>query len=132
MLDAIGTSSAEITPQCGIAGTRLIVLRLAVTPRLSMADDDWKEQDAVSLLQALARPTALARPAAVNLGKRGQPSQQLAQFHDETPVVVSKCWGHQLSPLTRCNLDFTPGRNHFVRECDSNPRSGLCTDALAS
>ena len=104
----------------------------AVTPRLSMAEGDWKEQDAVSLLQALARPTALARPAAVNLGKRGQPSQQLAQFHDETPVVVSKCWGHQLSPLTRCNLDFTPGRNHFVRECDSNPRSGLCTDALAS
>ena len=97
-----------------------------------MADGGWEEQDAVSLLQALARPTALARPA-----PRGQPSQQVAQrpsaIQEETPVTVSKCWGQQLSPhLTRCNLDFTPGRNHFVRECDSNPRSGLCTDAPAA
>lgn len=110
----------------------------AVTPVassscLTMADGDWEEQDAVSLLQALARTTALARPAPA---AGGRPSQQLAQqpsvMHEETPVTVSKCWGQQLSPLTRCNLDFTPGRNHFVRVCDSNPRSGLRTDARTS
>lgn len=92
-----------------------------------MADGDWEEQDAVSLLQALARTTALARPAPA---AGGRPSQQLAQqpsvMHEETPVTVSKCWGQQLSPLTRCNLDFTPGRNHFQNHfCPSCRELGI-------
>ena len=78
-----------------------------------MADGvDW-EESAAAVLQALARPTADRDSSAHSVA-----SGPVVQ---EGSAAVSKCWGKQLSPLTRCALDFSPGKNHFARALRLEP-----------